>query len=48
MKGARVGNNLKFAPMGAIPPDHLAEVSRGHSRRAAGEAREAPQGRKAG
>jgi hypothetical protein len=33
---------------GAIPPDHLAEVSRGHSRRAAGEAREAPQGRKAG
>jgi hypothetical protein len=33
---------------GVIPPDHLAEVSRGHSRPGAGEAREAPQGRKAG
>ncbi len=44
MKAARVGNNLKFAPMGAIPPDHLAEVSRGPRRPGAGDAREAPQG----
>ena len=33
---------------GAILPDRPAEVSRGHSRPGAGEAREAPQGRKAG
>ena len=33
---------------GVIPPDHLAEVSRGHSRPGAGEASEAPHGRKAG
>jgi hypothetical protein len=33
---------------GAIFPDRTAEVSRRHSRPGAGEAREAPQGRKAG
>ena len=33
---------------GEIRADRPAEVSRGHSRPGAGEAREAPQGRKAG
>jgi hypothetical protein len=33
---------------GGILPDRPAEVSRGHSRLGAGDAREAPQGRKAG